>query len=68
MNAVAHTSALASKGIEDDAAGALQLSYETARQASAALLVVQGLRATTRGTLSAGGATGRSTPTSTPLV
>jgi len=41
--------ALASKGIEDDPAGALQLSYDAARKASAALLAVQGLRATTRG-------------------
>jgi hypothetical protein len=40
---------LASKGIEDDPAGALQLSYDAARKASAALLAVQGLRATTRG-------------------
>ena len=41
--------ALASKGLEDDPAGALQLSYDAARKASAALLAVQGLRATTRG-------------------
>ena len=41
--------ALASKGIEDDPAGALQLSYDAARKASAALLAVQGLRSTTRG-------------------
>jgi hypothetical protein len=41
--------ALASKGKEDDPAGALQLSYDAARKASAALLAVQGLRATTRG-------------------
>jgi hypothetical protein len=40
---------LASRGIEDDPAGALQLSYDAARKASAALLAVQGLRATTRG-------------------
>jgi hypothetical protein len=40
---------LASKGIEDDPAGALQLCYEAARKSSAALLAVQGLRATTRG-------------------
>lgn len=40
---------LARKGVEDDAAGALQLSYDAARKASAALLAVQGLRATTRG-------------------
>lgn len=41
--------ALASKGIEDDPAGALQLSYDAARKASAALLAVQGVRATTKG-------------------
>lgn len=41
--------ALASKGLEDDPAGALQLSYDAARKACAALLAVQGLRATTRG-------------------
>lgn len=41
--------ALASKGIQDDPAGALQLSYDASRKASAALLAVQGLRATTRG-------------------
>lgn len=41
--------ALASKGVEDDPAGALQLSYDAARKASASLLAVQGLRATTRG-------------------
>ena len=40
---------LAGKGVEDDPAGALQLSYDAARKASAALLAVQGLRATTRG-------------------
>ncbi len=40
---------LAAKGVEDDPAGALQLSYDAARKASAALLAVQGLRATTRG-------------------
>jgi hypothetical protein len=40
---------LASKGVEDDPAGALQLSYDAARKASAGLLAVQGLRATTRG-------------------
>ena len=40
---------LASKGVDDDPAGALQLSYDAARKASAALLAVQGLRATTRG-------------------
>ncbi len=40
---------LASKGTSDDPAGALQLSYDAARKAAAALLAVQGLRATTRG-------------------
>ena len=40
---------LASLGLDDDPAGALQLSYDAARKASAALLAVQGLRATTRG-------------------
>lgn len=40
---------LAGKGIEDDPSGALQLSYDAARKASAALLAVQGLRATSRG-------------------
>lgn len=47
-NAEAHIN-LARKGIEDDPAGALQLSYDAARKASAALLAVQGLRSTTRG-------------------
>ncbi len=47
-DAVAHVS-LASKGIEDDPAGALQLSYDAARKTAAALLAVQGLRSTTRG-------------------
>jgi hypothetical protein len=47
-DAHAHT-VLAAKGIADDPAGALQLSYDAARKASAALLAVQGLRATTRG-------------------
>jgi hypothetical protein len=47
-NAEAHI-ALASKGVDDDPAGALQLSYDAARKASAALLALQGLRATTRG-------------------
>lgn len=41
--------ALAAKGVEDDPAGALQLSCDAARKASAALLAVQGLRATTGG-------------------
>ena len=40
---------LAAKGTSDDPAGALQLSYDAARKAAAALLAVQGLRATTRG-------------------
>lgn len=40
---------LASKGVDDDPAGALQLAYDAARKACAALLAVQGLRATTRG-------------------
>ena len=40
---------LAGLGLDDDPAGALQLSYDAARKASAALLAVQGLRATTRG-------------------
>lgn len=39
---------LADKGIEDDPAGALQLGYDAARKAAAALLAVQGLRVTTR--------------------
>ena len=47
-DAGAHVS-LASKGIEEDPAGALQLCYDAARKAAAALLAVQGLRATTRG-------------------
>lgn len=40
---------LASKGATDDPTGALQLSYDASRKAAAALLAVQGLRATTRG-------------------
>jgi hypothetical protein len=40
---------LATKGTRDDPAGALQLAYDAARKASAALLATQGLRATTRG-------------------
>ena len=40
---------LASRGLADDPAGALQLAYDAARKASAALLAIQGLRATTRG-------------------
>ncbi len=38
---------LAGRGLDDDPAGALQLSYDAARKASAALLAAQGLRATT---------------------
>lgn len=40
---------LAEKGVEDDPVGVLQLAYDAARKASAALLAVQGLRATIRG-------------------
>ena len=40
---------LASKGVDDDPAGALQLGYDASRKACAALLAAQGLRATTRG-------------------
>jgi hypothetical protein len=40
---------LARKGADDDPSGALQLGYDAARKASAALLAVQGLRATTSG-------------------
>ena len=40
---------LAGKGTDDDPAGALQLAYDAARKAAAALLAIQGLRATTRG-------------------
>ena len=47
-DATAHIG-LASKGVTEDPAGALQLSYDAARKAAAALLIVQGLRATTRG-------------------
>lgn len=47
-NAEAHIR-LSDKGTEDDPAGALQLSYDAARKASAALLAIQGLRSTTRG-------------------
>ena len=47
-DASAHVS-LASKGIEEDPAGALQLCYDAARKAATALLAAQGLRATTRG-------------------
>ncbi|MDZ4825588.1 MAG: hypothetical protein SGJ13_03885 [Actinomycetota bacterium] len=47
-DAEAHV-ALAALGVHTDSAGALQLSYDAARKAAAALLAVQGLRATTRG-------------------
>ncbi len=47
-DAAAHVR-LASLGLDDDPAGALQLSYDAARKASAALLAVQGLRATSKG-------------------
>jgi hypothetical protein len=47
-NAEAHVG-LASRGLADDPAGALQLCYDAARKASAALLAIQGLRSTTRG-------------------
>ena len=40
---------LATRGAKDDPAGALQLAYDAARKASAALLAFQGLRATSRG-------------------
>lgn len=40
---------LATKGIDDDPAGALQLAYDASRKASMALLAAQGLRATTKG-------------------
>lgn len=49
---VAHAEAhigLASKGVDDDPAGALQLAYDAARKASMALLAVQGLRSSTKG-------------------
>jgi uncharacterized protein (UPF0332 family) len=48
QDAKAHV-ALAAKGTEIDPAGALQLAYDAARKASAALLAVQGLRPTSRG-------------------
>lgn len=41
--------ALAGKGTDEDPAGALQLGYDAARKAAAALLATQGLRSTTRG-------------------
>ena len=40
---------LAGMGLAEDPEGALQLSYDAARKASAALLATQGLRATSRG-------------------
>lgn len=40
---------LATKGLSDDPSGVLQLAYDAARKASAALLAVQGLRSTSRG-------------------
>src|SRR5262252_4066427 len=46
--AVAHLG-LARKGVDDDPDGAFQLGYDAARKACAALLTVQGLRATTQG-------------------
>lgn len=39
---------LSKKGVDDDPTGALQLAYDAARKACAALLAVQGLRATTQ--------------------
>jgi len=48
IDAEAHV-VLAGGGTVIDPAGALQLAYDAARKASAALLVVQGLRATTGG-------------------
>ena len=47
-DAAAHIG-LASKGVTEDPAGALQLSYDAVRKAAAALLIVQGLRATVQG-------------------
>lgn len=47
-DATAHVR-LAASGTDEDPAGALQLSYDAARKACAALLAVQGLRATVRG-------------------
>lgn len=40
---------LAHKGVDDDPDGAFQLGYDAARKSCAALLAVQGLRATTHG-------------------
>lgn len=40
---------LATKGVDDDPAGALQLAYDASRKSSMALLAAQGLRATTKG-------------------
>jgi HEPN domain-containing protein len=47
-DAAAHLE-LARVGIETDPSGALQLSYDAARKAAAALLAIQGLRSTTKG-------------------
>ena len=47
-DATAHVG-LASKGITEDPSGALQLSYDAVRKAAAALLIMQGLRATIQG-------------------
>jgi hypothetical protein len=63
-NAEAHIG-LADKGTEDDPAGALQLSYDAARKASAALLAIQGLRSTTNASPSLPAPTSR-TPDSRP--
>jgi uncharacterized protein (UPF0332 family) len=46
--ATAHI-ALARKGIDEDPDGAFQLGYDAARKSCAALLALQGLRATTHG-------------------
>ncbi|HMG43182.1 MAG TPA: hypothetical protein VK611_17765 [Acidimicrobiales bacterium] len=46
--ATAHI-ALAGKGVDEDPDGAFQLGYDAARKSCAALLAVQGLRATTHG-------------------
>lgn len=40
---------LATKGVDEDPAGALQLAYDASRKSAMALLAAQGLRATTRG-------------------
>jgi hypothetical protein len=46
--ATAHI-ALARKGLDEDPEGAFQLGYDAARKSCAALLALQGLRATTHG-------------------